>query len=99
MYDPIAPINKLKFLDPFAIETPVCDVYYNDVFIGFATEYTVRNIQLAVKNKEVENKYRFVYKDKSSAIDSNTFKITPQFESGFFNLSSNLAYNLINKND
>lgn len=95
MYDPIAPIHKLKFLDPFVIETPVCDVYYNDVFIGFATEYTVRNIQLAVKNNEVENKYRFVYKDKSSVINNDTFKITPQFESGFFNLSSNLVYELV----
>ena len=53
------------------------------------------NIQLAVKNNEVENKYHFVYKDKSSVINNDTFKITPKFESGFFNLSSNLVYEII----
>ena len=83
------------FLEKFIIETPKCFVYYDNIPIGYANEYTVRNLQLAVKNKEVDNKFEFLYNDKVSTIDNNTFQITPKFDTGFFDLSSKLSYKLI----
>ena len=87
-------MDKVNISD-LVIETPLCEVFFKGVSRGFYNEYTVRNIQLAVKEGRIENKFHFMFEGSISMINDETFRIEPQFKKGFFNLNYDLTLKLM----
>ncbi|HET6226035.1 MAG TPA: hypothetical protein VFF27_07130 [Bacteroidia bacterium] len=64
--------TKQYLKDKFFIECPTCEFYYKEEFIDFVNEYTIRNIQLAVKNGELNHEdIFFIDKNVKYFIDKN----------------------------
>lgn len=91
--------DKVSSFEDCIIEVPLAEVFVNGVSKGFHNEYTIRRLQLAVYRKELPNNITFKYKEQESniTIDNNGYncKIRPAFISGMFDISSELAFALL----
>ena len=90
--------KKVSTIQECIIEVPLAEVFVNGESIGLHNEYSVRRIQLAVKKGELSNDVTFLFKGKESKIIFNEYGncvIRPHFEDGFFDLSYELAFALI----
>lgn len=82
----------MKTIENFIIETPLAEVFIEDVSQGFHNEFTCRNLQLAVKNGELKN-VKFIYNSNDFYIDLDG-KIKSHLK-GFYDVSYELVKRML----
>jgi hypothetical protein len=93
-YDKSEYYNNVKSYQDCIMECPLAEVYVDGISIGLHNEYTIRKMQVAVKRKDINNEIAIVYKGQTSLICNNG-KIKPILPKGFYSLSSDLAFDLL----
>lgn len=80
----------------YIITPKLFNVYVDEELVmQFVNEYTIRNLQIAVKNKEVTGEVKIVTEDMTVHNITERGLIKPNFPKGYFSLSYDLAFQLM----
>ncbi len=87
----------IAFLEKAEIAIPLIGVVYKNQFLGAFNEYTCRNIQVMVSEKEISHEdVYFLLEDKKIYLDENG-KFIDYFSipKGYFDLAFTLSFKLL----